>query len=231
MESTTTTSSAPTAQAAPSDTSSTTAAAGSSTSTTMPSTSSSAVVPSFESGVSEVTAETLFASWHPGCPVSPQELRLVTVSHWGFNGEVLSGELVVAAELADDVVDIFEDLFEARYPIERIERVDVYDGDDDRSMAANNTSAFNCRPVTGGTEFSEHSYGRAIDINPLLNPYVSGGLVLPPEGIAWVDRTLGIPGMITDGDVVVTAFASRGWVWGGTWTSLQDYQHFSTTGR
>jgi hypothetical protein len=127
---------------------------------------------------------------------------------------------------------VFGSLFRARFPIRRMVLVDVYQGDDDGSMAANNTSAFNCRPVTGGTAFSEHSYGWAIDINPVLNPYItSGGGVLPPEGERFADRTLDEPGMIHPGDVVVRAFASIGWRWGGSWSSIKDYQHFSATGR
>jgi hypothetical protein len=158
------------------------------------------------------------------------ELRAVEVSHWGYDGEVHIGRLIVAADLAGDMVDIMRDLFDAAFPIERMEAVDVYDGDDDRSMAANNTSAFNCRPVTGGSTWSEHSYGRAIDVNPLVNPYVVGSTVLPPEGEAYADRSLDAPGMIHGGDVVVDAFAARGWKWGGYWDSPTDYQHFSTTG-
>jgi hypothetical protein len=112
-----------------------------------------------------------------------------------------------------------------------MEPVDVYDGDDNRSMAANNTSAFNCRAVTGGSSWSEHSYGTAIDINPLRNPYVRGGTVLPPEGSAYADRGLDEPGMIHAGDEVVETFGAHGWIWGGTWDSTKDYQHFSTSGR
>lgn len=193
--------------------------------------SSTTTPPIYESSISAVSAQDLYASWHTGCPVAPEALSLVTLTHWGFNGEVLVGRLVVATDLADDVVDIFHDLFDARFPIERMEPIDVFGGDDDLAMAANNTSAFNCRAVTGGTAFSEHSYGRAIDVNPLLNPYVRGDLVLPPDGATYLDRGLGLPGMITAGDAVVEAFGSRGWIWGGTWSSLQDYQHFSTTGR
>ena len=137
----------------------------------------------------------------------------------------------MASELAEDVVDIMHDLFDVSFLIERMEPIDVYDGDDGRSMAANNSSAFNCRPVTGGSTWSEHSYGRAIDLNPLVNPYVVGTTVLPPEGEAYADRTLDAPGMIHDGDAVVDAFAARGWKWGGYWDSPTDYQHFSTTGR
>ena len=109
--------------------------------------------------------------------------------------------------------------------------IDVYDGSDDASMAANNTSAFNCRAVTGGSSWSEHSYGTAIDVNPLVNPYVRGNTVLPPEGSRYADRTRDDPGMIHSGDSTVEAFSARGWIWGGTWSSPKDYQHFSTSGR
>jgi hypothetical protein len=177
-----------------------------------------------------VTANDLEASWRPGCPLDVTELRAVEVSHWGFDGEVHTGRLIVAANVAQDIVEIMRDLFDASFPIERMEPVDLYDGDDNRSMAANNTSAFNCRPVTGGSSWSEHSYGRAIDVNPLVNPYVVGSRVLPPEGEAFADRSQDAPGMIHGGDVVVDAFAARGWKWAGYWDSPTDYQHFSTTG-
>lgn len=163
--------------------------------------------------------------------MAPADLRILSLSHWNYAGSVSTGKLVVAAGLANQVVDIFRDLYEAGFPIERMELVDKYDGDDDKSMAANNTSAFNCRLVTGGSTYSEHSYGRAIDINPLVNPYVKGSTVLPPAGSAYVDRSLDAPGMIHAEDEVVQAFAARGWIWGGSWSSLKDYQHFSTTGK
>jgi hypothetical protein len=159
------------------------------------------------------------------------DLRAVDVSFWGYDGRVRTGRLIVAASLAEQMVSIMRDLYDARFPIERMEPVDAYGGDDDDSMAANNTSAFNCRPVTGGSAWSEHSYGRAIDVNPLVNPYVRGSTVLPPGGRAYVDRSLDAPGMIHAGDEVVDAFAARGWKWGGYWGSPTDYQHFSTTGR
>jgi hypothetical protein len=158
------------------------------------------------------------------------ELRAVDVSHWGYDGEVHTGRLIVAAGLTEDIVGIMHDLYDARFPIERMEPIDVFGGDDDQSMAANNTSAFNCRPVTGGTSWSEHSYGRAIDVNPLVNPYVRGSTVLPPAGAPYADRSRDAPGMIHAGDEVVDAFAARGWKWGGYWDSPTDYQHFSTTG-
>ena len=123
------------------------------------------------------------------------------------------------------------DLYAQRFPIERMQPIDVYGGDDNRSISANNTSAFNCRAVTGGTGWSEHAYGRAIDVNPFVNPYVKGTTVLPPEAAPYADRSRRDPGMIHAGDPVVQAFLARGWKWGGYWTSLKDYQHFSTTGR
>jgi hypothetical protein len=177
-----------------------------------------------------VTADELHASWRPECPVDIDELRAVDVSFWGYDGTARTGRLIVAAGLAEQMVAIMHDLYDARFPIERMEVVDEYGGDDDLSMAANNTSAYNCRAITGGSSWSEHSYGRAIDINPLVNPYVRGSTVLPPEGVIYADRSLDAPGMIHGGDVVVEAFAARGWEWGGNWSPSKDYQHFSTTG-
>ena len=187
--------------------------------------------PVFQSSIGVVGAADLPFSWREGCPLVVEDLRSVEVSHFGYDGEVHTGLLIVAAEVAEDMVEIMSRLFAAAFPIERMEPVDVYAGDDDLSMAANNTSAFNCRAVTGGSSWSEHSYGTAIDVNPLVNPYVRGDTVLPPEGAAYVDRNQDAPGMIHDGDVVVEAFASHGWIWGGTWSSPTDYQHFSTSGR
>jgi hypothetical protein len=199
--------------------------------TSAPTTTTTTPAPPFTSSMATPTAADLPASWEPGCPVAPDGLRIITMSHWNYAGTVSHGKVVVAAGLANQVVDIFRDLYDARFPIERMELVDKYNGDDGQSMEANNTSAFNCRLVTGGSSYSEHSYGRAIDINPLVNPYVKGSTVLPPAGSAYVDRSLDAPGMIHANDEVVQAFAARGWIWGGTWSSLKDYQHVSTTGK
>ena len=95
----------------------------------------------------------------------------------------------------------------------------------------NDTSAFACRPVRGQTTWSEHAYGRAIDVNPFINPYVKGSLVLPELAGAYTDRTRDVPGMIVAGGPVVQAFRDAGFGWGGNFSSLKDYQHFSTTGR
>ncbi|AXX32096.1 hypothetical protein APASM_4731 [Actinosynnema pretiosum subsp. pretiosum] len=184
-------------------------------------------LPEFTAQVSEVTAERLGASWRAGCPVGPEALRLVSLGFIGFDGAAHRGELVVAEAVAGDVVEVFRELYEARFPVERVETVEKHGADDDASMAANNTSAFNCRPITGGTAWSNHSYGRAIDLNPVQNPYVSAsGAVHPPSGAPYVDRTVRAPGLIVAGDVVVTAFESRGWTWGGRWQTPLDYQHF-----
>jgi len=200
------------------------------TSTTAPST-TTVDPPAFASAVSTVTAADLYASWRPGCPVPLDQLRALDVSHWGFDGRVHTGRLIVAASQAQPVVDVMAELYGQRFPIQRMEPIDVFDGDDNRSISANNTSGFNCRAVTGGTGWSEHAYGRAIDVNPLVNPYVKGSTVLPPEAAPYTDRSRRDVGMIHAGDPVVQSFLARGWKWGGGWTSLKDYQHFSTTGR
>ncbi len=187
--------------------------------------------PPFASSVATITADDVAASWHEGCPVAVEQLRLLTLTHWGFDGAVHTGRLVVHADHADTVVAVFADLYAVGFPIERMEPIDAYGGDDDASMAANNTSAFNCRPVTGGSSWSEHAYGTAIDINPVQNPYVKGPTVLPEAGRVYVDRREPEPGKIRAGDDVVDAFSARGWGWGGYWSALKDYQHFSASGR
>ena len=178
------------------------------------------------------TRARMTSSWRSGCPVPIADLRLVTVSHWGFDARPHAGELIVHADVAEGVLRAFRTAYEARFPIERIELVDVYGGDDDASMAANNTSAFNCRAATGSTRWSEHAYGRAIDINPVQNPYVlRAGGAQPPAGAAFLDRADVRPGMLTANDVVVTAFDALGWGWGGRWSRSKDYQHVSANGR
>jgi hypothetical protein len=190
--------------------------------------------PGYFARVSEIDtalAARMETSWRPGCPVPLADLRYVELDHWDFGGTERRGELVVHAEFADDLVGVFEVLFDQGFPIERMVLVDDYGGDDLASMDANNTSAFNCRLAQGSSRWSEHAYGRAIDINPVQNPYVSGATVLPPAGAAYLDRTESSPGMVLPGDVVVDSFAAIGWEWGGDWVSLKDYQHFSSTGR
>ncbi|MGI8686547.1 MAG: M15 family metallopeptidase [Acidimicrobiales bacterium] len=192
------------------------------------------VMEPFESSVrviDDAIAARMSASWRPGCPVGLEDLRLVTVSHWGFDGRPQVGELVVHVRSADALVGVFERLFRARFPVERMRLVDEYGADDDRSMAANNTSAFNCRTVAGSTRWSEHAYGSAVDVNPVQNPYVTRSGVSPPAGAAHTARSASTPGLITRDGPVVAAFAAIGWGWGGSWSSGKDYQHFSASGR
>lgn len=185
----------------------------------------------FTASVRCVTAADLGSSWRRGCPVGPDKLVAIDASHWGYDGAVHTGRVIVAASRADGLVVVFQQLFDAGFQIERMEPVDRYGSDDHASMVANNTSAFNCRTVSGSTRWSEHAYGQAIDVNPLVNPYVRGETVDPPEGEPYKDRSRNDPGMIHDGDAAVAAFAAQGWKWGGYWSSGQDYQHFSTSGR
>jgi D-alanyl-D-alanine carboxypeptidase len=181
--------------------------------------------------VNAVTAEQLPYTYTGGCPVPVEDLRLLTVTHHGIDGTPRTGELVVHVEQADAVGRIFGRLYDAGFPIERMRLVDAYGGSTEASLADNNTSGFHCRPVTGGTRWSEHAYGWAIDVNPVQNPYVRGDVVLPESGRAFLDRSIAVPGLILEGDPVVAAFAAEGWTWGGTWSTLRDYQHFSLTGR
>ncbi|NOY55205.1 MAG: M15 family metallopeptidase [Actinobacteria bacterium] len=181
--------------------------------------------------IDDAIVERMASSWRPGCPVPLEDLRLLRLRYHDFTGGTSMGELVVADDVADDIMGVFEELYSVGFPIERMELVDAYAGDDTASMQANNTSAFNCRRVEGTDRWSEHAYGIAIDINPLLNPWMRRSSVSPAEGAAYADRSLDVPGMIHDGDAVVQAFARIGWVWGGTWRTTKDYQHFSRSGR
>jgi hypothetical protein len=188
-------------------------------------------VPVFTSAIVEVPQTRLTHSWRPGCPVAPRDLRLLQLTYWGFDDRAHQGELVVSARHAEAIVSVFAQLFEVRYPIERMELVDVYEGNDDRSMVANNTSAFNCREVAGSPGvLSQHAMGTAIDVNPLINPWVHSGKVDPPQAAQYADRTKSWKGAIYADDVVVRAFAAIGWGWGGYWPGSYDYQHFAAGG-
>lgn len=175
-----------------------------------------------------VTAGELGASWRPECPVAPADLRRIELDYLGFDGAVHRGNLVVHRDVVDDAVAIFGDLLAMRYPIERMQTVDHYrDAQDEASMRDNNTSAFNCRPLPGGTSWSEHAYGRALDVNPLVNPYLdSTGDLQPKTAERYLDRTRDDLGLLHPGDAAVAAFTSRGWTWGGDWRDPVDYQHF-----
>ena len=170
-------------------------------------------------------------SWRPGCPVSLRDLRLLAMSYWGLDGRVHEGRLVVHRDVARQLVGVFRGLYAVRFPLRRMVLVDVYGGSDFRSIEADNTSAFNCRYVDGTTRWSEHAYGRAIDVNPIENPYVSGGTTSHSESRPYLDRSRRRPGMAYEGGALVRAFDAAGWGWGGRWSGAKDYQHFSASGR
>ena len=172
------------------------------------------------------------SSWRQGCPVPLRKLRLIRLTHWNFHGERAWGKLVVHRRFAADMKRVFSKLFDARFKIRRMHLVDRYDAVDMRSMRHDNTSAFNCRYRNGECcTWSMHAYGKAIDINPVENPYVGSWGVSPPNGAAYADRSKRRKGMIFDHDRVWWAFHRIGWRWGGTWSGAKDYQHFSSNGR
>lgn len=156
-----------------------------------------------------------------------KNLRLLTLPYLNFEGEKKEGHLVVHASLAEEVVQIFLELFEDAFPIEKMRLIEEYEASDDASMEDNNSSAFCYREaVYKPGVISKHSFGRAIDINPLYNPYVKGDLILPSHGNKFVNRSLSHPAMITKEGPCYKAFVKRGWIWGGSWPDRQDYHHF-----
>jgi D-alanyl-D-alanine carboxypeptidase len=177
-------------------------------------------------------AQMVGVSWHRGCPVGLADLRLITLTHRGFDGRDHTGRLIANRDAAAALVAVFRRLYAARFPIRRMEPVDRYGGDDYGSIEADNTSAFNCRTATGSTHWSNHAYGRAIDVNPIENPYVSGTTSSHRASAPYLDRSRHRPGMAYEGGVLVDAFRSVDWGWGGSWSgSVRDYQHFSVDGR
>jgi len=165
-------------------------------------------------------------TFHESTPFGYDYLTYLTVTHVNFYGESVLGHLIVAADIGDEVLDIFREIYEGGFPIHSIQLIDYFDASDYLSMAANNSHAFNFRYIAGTTTISRHGFGIAIDINPIQNPYIRGDTIWPAAGVDYVDRTNVRPGMIIPGDVVYTAFISRGWTWGGYWTRPRDYHHF-----
>lgn len=170
------------------------------------------------------------STWQSACPVKATDLRYLTMSFWGFDGNAHTGEMLVNVSVANAVTKVFGELFAAKFPIEemRVTRADELDaaptGD------GNNTSAFVCRPVRGQQDWSAHAYGLAIDLDPFCNPYTKDDLVLPELASAYLDRSWRRPGMVLAGDATVRDFAAIGWSWGGAWHSPTDRMHFTATG-
>ncbi|MCW2888628.1 MAG: hypothetical protein JWL58_5490 [Streptosporangiaceae bacterium] len=186
----------------------------------------------FTAQISKVSRDTVKYSWHPGCPVPVSGLRLIKMTYWGMDHQPHNGQLVVNASVAGDVVTVFKKLYAGRYPIRRMELVDVYKGSDFDSIEADNTSAFNCRNAEGSSSWSQHAYGLAIDVNTCENPYVyPDGTVSHKKCVKFKDRSRRDPGVIHNGDLVVRSFRAIGWGWGGLWSGAKDYQHFSSNGR
>lgn len=175
------------------------------------------------------------STWNELCPVPTSNLRYVTVSFWGFDGIHHNGELIVAANEAENIVGVFRRLHAIRFPIEEMRIVTPLDVVARRTGDGNNTASYVCRQITGGTSFSEHAFGLAIDINPFQNPYQFDEVVIPSLASAYLDRDNLRPGMIVRGDPagdeVIAAFADIGWRWGGDWFTLKDYQHFTRNNR
>lgn len=191
------------------------------------------VPPPYTWSAAPVTAAQLGRSWHSGCPVGPASLRTLSLRYLGFDGLAHIGSLVVTTRAVPAVAAAFRSIYAARFPIRRMIPIAAYGGDDNRSMAADNTSAFNCRYAVadGPKRWSMHAYGEAIDIDTLENPYTLDGRVYPPAGKPYTNRSNVRRGMIVPGSAPVRAFSSVGWGWGGRWSSSPDYQHFSSSGQ
>jgi D-alanyl-D-alanine carboxypeptidase-like protein len=170
------------------------------------------------------------STWRPKCPVTLDQLAYIEMTFWGFDHLPHTGEMIVNASVAEDIVGVFEKLYEARFPIEEMRVVRRDEVHAAPTGDTNVTSSFECRQVTLGDTWSQHSYGLAIDINPFHNPYLRGDIVAPELASSYVDRTWVRPGMVLEGDVVTQAFDALGWGWGGRWNSLRDWMHFSQNG-
>lgn len=186
----------------------------------------------FISSIEEIPADVLArSSWTEDCPVTLEELRYLTVSHYGFDGKFHTGEIIVNTSVAEDVVEVFAALHEARFPLEQMRVTSLDEVDDHPTGDFNETGSFVCRPAVGSQNWSQHAFGLAIDVNPFHNPYVKDDLVIPELASAYTDRDNVRTGMISQGDVVTEAFADIGWAWGGNWNTLKDWMHFSSNGR
>ncbi len=170
-------------------------------------------------------------SYPVDCKVSLDELRYLVLQYVDFDGETQSGEMICNKELAQDLVEIFYELYSSDYRIESIKLIDEFDGDDTASMLANNTSCFNYRVVEGTTRLSNHALGRAVDLNPFYNPYITynkdGSANISPKGSEiYADRAAAFPYKIDENDLAYKLFTEHGFKWGGNWNSVKDYQHF-----
>lgn len=177
--------------------------------------------------VPESVRQRMYGKSYPeACPVSFEDLRYLKLKYIGFDGKEHDGEMIVNAKIAESILEIFAELYDASYPIEKIRLIDEYDAVDEASMTDNNTSSFCYRTISGSTKLSYHARGLAVDINPLYNPYVSSRKLEPAAGAPYVDRSLDIPYYIDHNDLCYQLFTQHGFFWGGNWSSVKDYQHF-----
>ncbi|MEA2048034.1 MAG: M15 family metallopeptidase [Campylobacterota bacterium] len=192
----------------------------------------------YESSVSRITPDVKQRmlkgnSWRKGCPVGLNNLRYLRVRHINFSGQEVMGELIVHKDVSDEVTKIFEALYDAGYPVRKMKLVSAYRGNDWHSIEADNTSAFNCRKATGSEKWSKHSYGKAIDINPIENPYIArSGRISHKASLVYRKRvhqnsTYADKALLLNHDKAVKIFKKYGWKWGGDWRGVKDYQHFS----
>ena len=178
--------------------------------------------------ISDSTLNRMIGKSYPeDCEIDIDDLRYLIIPHYDGNGYIKIGELVCNKDVADEFIYLFKELFKNKYPIERMVLVDEYDGDDKKSMAANNTSAFNYRVISDTDKLSRHAYGMAIDINPLYNPYVKGEYVSPETGKQFVDRNKSFKYKIDSNDLTYQILHDKfGFTWGGDWEKCKDYQHY-----
>ena len=192
----------------------------------------------FESHSTEITPQVKQrmvkgGSWRKGCPVPLKDLRYLRIKHIDFKGEEKMGEIIVHKEVSLEVTEIFEALYKIGYPIRKMRLVSDYKGSDWDSIESDNTSAFNCRAATGSKKWSKHSYGKAIDINPIENPYISRKGYISHKASASYrkrvhhDATYADKAVLLKNDKAVQLFKKYGWKWGGDWSGVKDYQHFS----
>lgn len=180
--------------------------------------------------MSKATKSGLGKSYRRGCPVKPASLRMLKMTYYGFDGEYHRGTLVVAKSTVGDYKKVFAAALAAKFPINKMKPTSSYGGSDLKAMADDNTSAFNCRHVTGNPyRVSQHSYGNAIDINTRENPYVTSSRVYPASGLPFLVRDRRVPGLIMPNSPIATTMRSLGWHWGARWSN-PDYQHFSQNG-
>ena len=178
----------------------------------------------------EIFAKMQGKSYKNDCTIPRDDLRYIHVLHKNIEGETLEGEMVCSKLIAEDLLEIFRELYEQSYPIEKMRLIDEYDANDELSMTDNNSSCFNYRTISHTNKISKHGLGVAVDINTLYNPYtkvVDGERIIEPAaGAPYLDRDADFPYKIERGDLCYNLFISHGFEWGGDWTDRKDYQHF-----